>query len=129
MRRSCLRVPSSLITAAALAGSFTIIGCRSKSADVEAVDPPAARPSIATTGSRFAGLRKGMSMKEVADRIGDPTGSDGHVMGKAFNPFYFGKDRYRRTWYYAGEGRLIFNVSARLLKVIYDPSEVGHPPT
>lgn len=96
-----------------------------------AKQPAVAAPvnrSAAPPGSRFAQLHKGMSMDEVAAAIGNATASDGHVMGKAFNPFYFGKDRYRRTWYYAGEGRLIFNIDAKLLKAIPDPSEDGYPP-
>src|SRR4051812_2424143 len=81
--------------------------------------PPRETPKLSDTPippeSPFAKLHYGMGMKEVSDLIGPPTDQDSKVTGKAFNPFYYGADKYRTAWYYKGQGRLVFNHSGRLL--------------
>jgi hypothetical protein len=84
----------------------------------------APRPAVAT-GTLFSRVRIGQHMKEVAAAIGDADESSGHLMGKNFIPFYFGKDRYRTTWYYKGEGRIIFNTGARVMRIERDAKEDG----
>ena len=84
----------------------------------------APRPGV-PSGTLFSRVRQGQSMKEVVALIGDADESRGHLMGKNFIPFYFGKDRYRTTWYCKGEGRLIFNTGAKLMKIERDKNEDG----
>ena len=46
--------------------------------------------------SKFSKLQIGMSIKQVTDLTGEPTDQGAYVTGKAFIPFFFGADRYRR---------------------------------
>lgn len=77
-------------------------------------------------GSPFAQLRYGMGTKEVIDLLGPPTDSDGHITGKAFNPFYYGTDTHRTKMFYKGQGRLIFNSRGRLLEIQPNADERGY---
>lgn len=88
-----------------------------KTAVAEAPIPP---------GSAFAKLRHGMGTNEVSDLIGPPTDEDARVTGKVFNPFYYGTDTHRMTWYYKNEGRLIFSSRGRLLEIHYNADERGY---
>lgn len=57
---------------------------------------------------QFGKLQIGMSMKQVTDILGQPSDQGGRITGKAFIPFYFGKDRTRFEMIYKNQGRLIF---------------------
>ena len=63
-------------------------------------------------GSKFAGLKIGMSSQQVISLLGQPNDAGSHVTGKAFIPFYFGADRARYETVYKGHGRLIFAMGA-----------------
>jgi len=82
--------------------------------------------------SKFAKLSIGMSRRQVDDLIGQPTDQSSHISGKAFIPFYFGRDAYRTEYYYVKEGRLIyaaggaFSQGERLLKIVADANESGY---
>lgn len=82
--------------------------------------------------SKFAKVKIGMSKKQVDDLIGVHSDQSGHMSGKAFIPFYFGRDAYRTEYYYKKEGRLIFAAGGafsqgeRLLKIVVDPNEAGY---
>ncbi|HEX7931959.1 MAG TPA: hypothetical protein VF573_02635 [Paraburkholderia sp.] len=58
--------------------------------------------------SKFAKVQIGMGKKEVEDLIGAPNDTHSYVTGKAFIPFYFGKDAYRIQTFYKKEGSLTF---------------------
>lgn len=123
MKRMAIVMVSSLLV---------VGGCQSSKdeappqASAKEVQPKvrAPRPAV-PSGTLFSRVKHGQTMKEVVALIGDADESRGHLMGKNFIPFYFGKDRYRTTWYYKGEGRLIFNTGARVMKIERDKKEDG----
>ena len=84
-------------------------------------------------GSKFNKVQIGMGMKEVMDLIGQPTDQGAYVTGKAFIPFYYGRDVYRHELIYKGQGRLIFSggafgnySSGRLSRIIHNADERGY---
>ena len=82
--------------------------------------------------SKLAKVQVGMSPREVEAVLGPPTDENAYVTGKAFIPFYYGKDRWRRAYFYKGMGRVVFagsggfSQSAHVERVEYDPHESGH---
>ncbi len=82
--------------------------------------------------SKFARLKIGMTKKQVDDLIGAHNDQNSHISGKAFIPFYFGRDAYRTEYYYKKEGRLIFAAGGmfaqgeRLLKIVVNTKESGY---
>lgn len=79
-------------------------------------------------------IRKGMSMQEAFDLVGQPTTSSSRPTGKAFIPFNFkGGDSVRSYAHYKGKGRIVFSSDShysstmRVLEVTVDPSESGYP--
>ncbi len=78
-------------------------------------------------------VSKGMSREEVSDLLGEPTSTSTRVTGKAFNPFYYGSDNARLTYYYKGKGRVLFSQRSsysnvwRVMEVELDSSEPGYP--
>lgn len=109
-----------LIIAAALGTA----GCKSSSGDATATAVP--KQKVTVTKKRgpgtgpFTAVTIGDSMDKVKTALGDATTSRGHFMGKNFNPFYFGTDRYHTIWYYAGKGRVTFNIKARVMLIEND---------
>ena len=91
----------------------------------EIVGTPAAK-------SKFAKLQIGMPQRQVEDLIGAPSDTKTYVTGKAWIPFYFGKDTYRFETFYKHEGRLTFEgggitgSSGKLIRVTVDTSEDGY---
>lgn len=87
---------------------------------------------LPAASSRFTRLKIGMSQKQVADLIGEPTDQGAWVTGKAFIPFYFGSDKSRWEMTYKGQGRLIFSNQAGfgtgyyLTWIIHNASEPGY---
>ena len=85
----------------------------------------------AAPGSKFGGLKIGMSSQQVISLIGQPNDAGSHVTGKAFIPFYFGADRARHETVYKGQGRLIFAMgsgmfgsgSMNLIWIIHNANE------
>jgi hypothetical protein len=61
------------------------------------------------SGSKFAKLKLGMTMKEVFAKIGGPDAQWDRPTGKSHIPFYFGDDRWVIECSYKKEGRLTFN--------------------
>ncbi len=60
-------------------------------------------------GSKFAGLKLGMSMDAVQTQMGRaPDRIDFHETGKRWIPFYFGPDARRLEALYKGDGCLTF---------------------
>jgi hypothetical protein len=82
--------------------------------------------------SKFAKIRIGMGQREIADLIGQPNDSHTYQTGKAFIPFYFGKDMYRFEQFYKKEGSLTFEgggvtgTSGRLIRIDVDTSATGY---
>jgi hypothetical protein len=73
-----------------------------KSSEGEIVGTPA-------RGSKFSKIKLGMTLAEVAAKIGAPTKQWTHPTGKSAIPFYFGPDRWVIEYSYKGEGLLTFN--------------------
>lgn len=82
--------------------------------------------------SKFAKISIGMPMKEVTDLIGQPTDTKNYQTGKAFIPFYFGRDTARSEALYKGEGRITYTgagvggVAFKVYRIVYDPTESGY---
>ncbi|QCP50804.1 hypothetical protein FAZ95_17585 [Trinickia violacea] len=82
--------------------------------------------------SKFAKVRIGMGQKQVEDLIGAPNDSHSYTTGKAFIPFYFGKDAYRVETFYKKEGSLTFQgggitgTSGVLIRVSVDTTADGY---
>jgi hypothetical protein len=74
----------------------------------------------------FLAIHKGMTSKEVVALLGEPSDITRKVTKKAFNPFYFGSDRFRSTYYYRGLGRIEFNLKSRVAEIHNDTSEDGN---
>ena len=78
-------------------------------------------------------IRKGMSLQEVIDLVGEPTSTTSHLTGKTFNPFYYGKDHARLIHLYKGRGRVLFSQRStysnvwRVMEVQINHSETGYP--
>ena len=81
--------------------------------------------------SPLAKVQVGMSPREVEALLGPPSDENAYVTGKAFIPFYYGRDRTRRAYFYKGIGRVVFagsggfSQSWKVSRVEYDPSEPG----
>jgi len=82
--------------------------------------------------SKFAKVRIGMGQREVEDLIGPPSDSHDYTTGKAFIPFYFGKDAYRIETFYKKEGSLTYQgggisgTSKVLIRVNVDATADGY---
>ena len=74
----------------------------------------------------FPAVTIGDSMDQVRTAVGEPTTSHGHLMGKNFNPFYWGGDRYHTIWYYPGKGRVTFGMKKTVMLIEADAAEDGH---
>ena len=98
--------------------------------------PQAAHAQHVTTpppaGAPLAKVQVGMNPREVEALVGPPSDENAYVTGKAFIPWYFGRDRTRRAYFYKGQGRVVFEGSGgfsqawKVTRVDYDPNEPGH---
>jgi hypothetical protein len=98
-------------------------------------EPEPAAPMHASApppaGSKLAKVQTGMSAREVENILGPPTSENAYITGKAFIPFFYGQDRWRRAYFYKGVGRVVFaggggfSQDARVSRVEYDPAEPG----
>jgi hypothetical protein len=92
--------------------------------------PPRAT-ALPPADSPLAKVQLGMSPREVENLLGPPNDENVYVTGKAFIPWYFGRDRWRRAYFYKGLGRVVFagrggfSQSAYVQRVEYDPNEPG----
>lgn len=77
-------------------------------------------------GSKFSKVKVGMSYRRVSDLIGDGSDIDTYTTGKAWIPFYYGSDRWRKDVYYKKEGRLVFNSRDDLIEILVDTDEDGY---
>jgi len=95
--------------------------------------PPRSVGTPPPANTKLAKVQVGMSAREVENILGPPTDENAYVTGKAFIPWYFGSDRWRRAYFYRGLGRVVFagsggfSQNAHVERVEYDPNEPGHP--
>jgi hypothetical protein len=138
MRRIAFRTGLGLAAAAALglAGCAHSKGSSSGSSQAAAEAPKKAekeKPAKGVPpppGSRLAKVQLGMDDSQVRQIMGEPTGMNSYVTGKAFIPYYYGTDTSRMDWKYKGEGRVVFSRNAysghlKVVRVDYDPHETG----
>ena len=63
--------------------------------------------SVPPPGSPLSKVTVGMNDTDVRRVLGEPTGSNAYMTGKAWIPFYYGPDTHRSDWMYAGKGRVV----------------------
>src|SRR5262245_14767532 len=109
-----------------------LAGCAShKSPEPAAQTAPARAAAPPPAASPLAKVKTGMSVREVENLIGPPSDQNAYVTGKAFIPFYYGRDRTRQAYFYKGQGRVVFEGSGgfsmnwHVARVEYDPNEPG----
>ena len=121
-----------VIGAVALIFLIGVVGCASNASQPKPAESkstaPAAAPAVQLPKSSiFNKVKIGMHKNEVHDKIGTPTDYKTVVSGKAWIPFYYGRDTTRTVEYYKKEGRLLYsNGNDRLIEIIYDPNEDGY---
>lgn len=102
-------------------------GCAKPAAAPAASAPAAAAEPAAApvpADSPLAKVKVGMTEQEVRTILGPPTSENSYPSEKAFIPWYFGPDRYRRGYFYKGMGRLVIS-AGKVSRVEYDPAESG----
>ena len=87
--------------------------------------PAAGASSLIPPESPLAKVTVGMGTTQVATILGQPSDHAIGTTGKQWNPFYFGNDVVRTTYYYKGVGRIVISSSDRVMEIHYDPSEDG----
>jgi len=96
-------------------------------------EPTPAQPTVAAVpaDSPLAKVQAGMTAREVEALIGAPDDENEYITGKAFIPWYYGRDRSRRAFFYKGMGRVVFQGGGGFSRnyvvshAEYDPSEPG----
>jgi hypothetical protein len=87
---------------------------------------------VIPTDNRLNKITIGMTMKDVYDQLGQPTGAVLYYTKKALTPFYAGADQARFDALYRNEGRITFSGAGpsgfllRVLEVIQDTKETGY---
>lgn len=87
---------------------------------------------VMPTGNRLNKISTGMTMKDVYDQLGQPTGAVLYYTKKALTPFYAGADQARFDALYRNEGRITFSGAGpsgfllRVLEVKQDTKETGY---
>jgi len=139
-----MRTTRTIAIAAALA-TAGILGCAKRAPAPAGSEAPAAKGSPteaeaaewakegtpAPAGSKLAQVKAGMRPREVEQILGPPDDENAYITGKAFIPYYYGRDRARQAYFYKGVGRVVFQGSGgfgqnyRVRFVDYDPSEDG----
>jgi len=118
-----------VIVVMVVATTVAIAGCARRSPEPAAPTRAMAPPPPAS--SPLAKVQVGMSPREVESVVGPPTDENAYMTGKAFIPFFYGRDRWRRAYFYKGMGRVVFagsggfSQSAHVQRVEYDPNESG----
>lgn len=128
-----------LLAAAVLSAGF-MVGCGSST-------PAASQPAAAATDamepskipipadSPLAKIKQGMGYEEVVSILGQPTTPPySYQTGKAFIPFHYGGDNWRRRAHWKGLGNITFSsdssfsTSTNVMDIQYDPADKGFEP-
>jgi hypothetical protein len=117
-----------LVLAGLMIGSLT--SC-AKSGSEASAPQAQAHTAPPPANSPLAKVQVGMSEREVQNLLGPPTDENAYVTGKAFIPWYFGRDRHRIAYFYKGTGRVVFaggggmSMTGKVSRIEYDPNEPG----
>lgn len=125
---------SKRLTLAVVIPLLSVLGCAAQSepAKPAAASAPAATTRAAAEGNPLSQVEVGMTKGQVRQIAGPPSDENSYATGKVWIPFYFGNDARRTSWYYKGQGRVVFadgNVfgggTASVMRVDIDPTESG----
>jgi outer membrane protein assembly factor BamE (lipoprotein component of BamABCDE complex) len=114
-------------------------GCASGSKNAAQTAPRAAKSNPADSviegnfpaDSAFAKLQIGMTQGQVHEILGQPSDTKSYQTGKAWMPFYFGRDVMRTDEFYKGVGIVTYTgagiggVHWKVYRASYDPAEDG----
>lgn len=124
-----------IVTALALGVTLSFAGCASRSEPAKAApQAPAAAPRAAVSGNNILSkVSVGMTKAQVKEAVGAPSDENSYESGKRWIPWYFGNDVRRSTWYYKGQGRVVFaegnvfggGTSGEVVNVEIDATESG----
>jgi len=126
-----------IVIALALGVALSFAGCASRSEPAKAPAPKAAAaPRAAAGGSNILSkVSVGMTKAQVKEAVGAPSDENSYESGKRWIPFYYGNDVRRSTWYYKGQGRVVFAEGNQfggggneVVNVVIDPAETGVAP-
>jgi hypothetical protein len=113
-----------------------MVGCGSST-------PPATQPAAEAEApkipipadSPFAKIKEGMGYDEVISILGQPTTPPySYQTGKAWIPFHYGGDNWRRRAHWKGLGAITFSSdssfssSTSVIDIGYDPTDKGFEP-
>lgn len=92
--------------------------------------PAAGKMAPVPASSPLAKIEAGMTEIQVRNLLGEPGATNYYPTGRAFNPFYFGRDAFRTDWIYEDVGRVIFargKFGGRTVVVdrLHNPDEKG----
>jgi hypothetical protein len=119
----------------AVTALLSLGGCAAESQPAKvaaAPSAPAAVSKAAAGGNSLSKVAVGMTKSQVREIAGSPSDENAYISGKGWIPFYFGNDARRATWFYKGQGRVVFadgNVfgggGSNVVNVEIDPTEPG----
>jgi outer membrane protein assembly factor BamE (lipoprotein component of BamABCDE complex) len=96
----------------AVAASVSIAACASRSEPAKPAAPsaPAAAARSGAAGSNILSkVTVGMTKAQVKEVVGAPSDENSYESGKRWIPWYYGNDVRRTTWFYKGQGRVVFS--------------------
>lgn len=119
-----------------IASAVAIAGCGAQSqpgAQGSAQEAPAAAAGAVDPHNPLSQVKTGMTKKQVRDLVGQPSDENSYESGKRWIPWYYGNDVRRTSWYYKGQGQVVFadgNVfgagsGGEVVDVIVDSNESG----
>ncbi len=124
------------LLAAAVVAAGLMVGCGSST-------PPATQPAEVTDApkipippdSPLAKIKEGMGYDEVISILGQPTTPPySYQTGKAWIPFHYGGDNWRRRAHWKGLGAITFSsdssfsTNTNVMDITYDPTDKGFEP-
>jgi hypothetical protein len=122
--------------AAAILSAGLMVGCGSSTPPSSQPAAEAEAPKIPIPAdSPFAKIKEGMGYDEVISILGQPsTPPYSYQTGKAFIPFHYGGDNWRRRAHWKGLGAITFSsdssfsTNVNVMSIDYDPADKGFEP-
>ena len=114
------------VIGALMLGAGCVTDRGGKKAPEKAEEPAKQEVKAPPSDSPLAKIEKGMGQKQVTDILGQPNDTGWYRTGKAWIPYYYGRDTARTIYYYKALGRVVFGGNERVVIVDYDPEEDGY---